>query len=229
MFKYAQEDLEEKIKVISENVAKLEIENLKYEGEISTIQSYRNALYDIKEEKIKSLFCLGFILLLVIVSTLMHNSKYGLSIGILMSPIIFVQINRLIISKKEMQDRYRTICNLSDEEMDEKIARLKVKQKETSTKMQCLLENKKTLMIQLEKIEKFKKTLSSYQLPQLVNPYYRADTKEEYDLFVKQKQKLDNIIEYAIKESNDFRIIKNNQIAENIGYKEKCKQFVKKI
>lgn len=229
MFKYAKIDLQNKLEILEKKYEKTALESKEIEEKRIKLDNYLTLMSDLIHLNI--LLVVSFA---VFCMSLLAAAQVGVSI--IFGIISVIEGGFVFGSRKIIKENY-------SEFLDKKKLFLL---KDELSEQEAIINNKKDKLI--SKIEEYKKELEQVKkseeeakkigkFPQ--NPYYLADTKEDYQrLSTEQKKGTDNLLDVYVDSLLDIYLNEklkpatvhyDNKMGDNIQYTESSKKLFKKM
>lgn len=229
MFEYAEEEINKKIREIESRISLKKEEEFECQESRKYILSYLNIKSEISSFTRTAIFK-GVFGIILICMAWNFNSIILLLCGIACFPMIKVEISKIISNKKILKSDYSDILNFSNEELSIQLKSLG--QKEFSASSECRVFDKKKnhYYIELDKIKRYKDIIEKVIDDLAKDPYYKADTKEEYEMLIlTHQEKLKMMTDFLIESSDYSKIYFENNINEPIQYTDNSKKMLKKM
>lgn len=229
MFEYAKEELNKKIDEIESEISSKKEEEFSCKKDREHIISYLNIKSELFSAVRTTVFgsVLGAILIFIAWKS---ANTIPLFCGIACFPAMVVGIFKVNNKKKLLREDYSDVLGTSNQELSDELSMLNKKELNASLECKVLHKKRNYYCIELEKVKRYKNIIEEVVEEIAKDPYYKADTEQEYQMLVLAQDEKLKMMDDFLAETNDYASIHfDNSIGEQIQYTEDSKKLFKKI
>lgn len=205
VFKYAQEDLSNKIKLLSEEITKKEHEYQNYENDEKRLLS----CIDVRKERNSYKKAL-------IISCLIGAISFACSFAIPIVGGVFAFVSVLSFGiamvvayqtneyEKVIKDKYSNIAMFFDEELLQGVESSRRQKNKVAGELSRLYKERNKNSMNFDKAIRYQNVVEEVLDEVLNNPYYQADNKEQYEILSASLEEREKFINDFLLESRKY-------------------------